>query len=765
MQTNLGKSITINENVTETNQKILTQAIEEYNNQATYSGGCSGFVDSVLKGVKIMNNYTPNSDIWYNHIDTVSAQLKDGYKIQLIAENKNYVPDDNGNDIDWAKALNAELMPGDIICGQAAETDKDGNITKHLGGHMAIFLGNAKDLTTLNSKKYINPDLKRKDVGGTENGNWLVYAPDVNTNPRINAYSLLFRSNTNTKKKCNKLRVYRIVKAKTDETTYSLRLRKNGGTLSAKFKVNGTTITTDDKGNFTTVTGLSNTDKNGNIKVNSIRTDEYEIYESVQPKGYVNNWERAMTLKVETAEIDGKYQISKMYVERTGIVNKSHVIEPGTTSYYPFGTNGGLIINSHRVGKDSAGNYNSVGVIEMYFTDNEEPPVNNTYNISLTKIDENGCTVPNAFFDTTYEYINPAKHFSQMDAAKAGEDTKANYLFYVTGKAKLNDYHHGPLKSATVSSGGKIPISPIIASSSNALGIEAAAKSYNYPNLIFLDEYGNTLNNCKFENDEFLIEDRYTFKEKKLAGYIQDTNKYEIIVTKAYSVNGSTSGKYKGYIKRVVVNRNGYEIIKRTYKVTGEFDTINSFGPPGDSNVHITIDGSGKDIDNVKINVTLENRKITGSYNLYVGKKSSYNDYLQDANHVTQEIKREDNLAGAKFLVEIQSNGASQQYSQIITSIDGYWNEGNNIPINITNTYKDYIHIKELSPPDGYSTGEITEIWMQVYKKEENNKYVVDYVTYDFGKDGKGRYSKRKYARICIIRKSDWTQCRIYEIK
>lgn len=276
VQTNLGEAITtIAPN--DINIEILKQAISEYNDEKTYSNGCSEFVDTVLQNAGILSSGKPNSQVWYN--DYKAININSNYKIIEVARNNNF------NSDDWTDAFNGVgLMPGDIICGRTSGDT---------GGHMAIYLGNAESYTKLN--QYMNDygvgTFSNRNIGGTVKGNWLVYATWEGGTSKINAYSNLFKSGTTVK--CSKLVVYRFEKAEPNPTTYSLRLRKNGGSLSATFDVTYNNITksttTAANGSYTKVTTIGN---NGDVEVNKNNygnEDIYTIKESSQPVGYNND--------------------------------------------------------------------------------------------------------------------------------------------------------------------------------------------------------------------------------------------------------------------------------------------------------------------------------------------------------------------------------------------------------------------------------------------------------------------------------------------
>ena len=776
VQTNLGEAY----NLTGTN--IIKAGLDLAQGNTGYD--CSGFVNEVLKrnGVTAINGKAiPTSVGGWSGASNYTDQNGNKHTItRVVTDAKRKIGTKGNRGDSWYTAIKNSgydpdnLQMGDIIAGT---------------GHMFIYLGKYDSITALKNdltskgidwSKYSDVRILQWDVNNNYYGGkyWYIegnkgsgYSAKAATNGiscKRNGYDVPFIRNYGWSEETGEsigmgtINVYRLSQPTPNPTTYSLRLRKNGGSLSAKFDVNGKTITTADNGNYTTVTGLSNTDKDGNITVNSKRIDEYQIKElDPAPDGYVNNWGSTMTLKVETAEIDGKYQISKMYVERTGVANSSHEIEAGTTSYYPFGTNAGLIINSHRVGKDSAGNYNGAGVIEMYFTDNKVPPSVNTYNISLNKTDDDGNIIPSATFSTSYDYIKPAEDFSQIKGY-AMSDTK--YLFWYNGDKnylKLQSYFRKEDNNRTIKSGGFITNESVsVGSTDRNFSLDAGRYAFNnsYKPITFYDENENEFYNCKFKNGKFIIIDKYTFKENKLDGYILDNNTYTVEVEKTYdednpfvAVNVGNNGivlgekTFYGKITNISIkNGNGNVILSTNISyVSDGYSKFNIVKTQWTDNTassgNITVKVRPGNAGNINIDISEKNKKKEGSYNLYIGKKSSDKYATQSTNSYNNpKVQPEyDNIAGAVFKVEKWLNGESQSTTDYITSVNNYWNDGNFYPIKMTNTITDRIHITEVSPPKGYTAGIVRQIWIDVYKEEKDNEYVIQKVNYTFrDKDG-----------------------------
>ena len=698
-----------------------------------------------------MSSGKPNSQVWYN--DYKAININSNYKIIEVARNNNF------NSDDWTDAFNGVgLMPGDIICGRTSGDT---------GGHMAIYLGNADSYTRLN--QYMNDygvgTFSNRNIGGTVKGNWLVYATWEGGTSKINAYSNLFKSGTTVK--CSKLVVYRFEKAEPNPTTYSLRLTKNGNLGGAQFAVvnkvsNASTTITTKSGSYTKVTGLGgNMDSTGEINVNSEGLDVYAIREWSAPDGYNNDWNFDIYLGVQKGKVDNKYQISKIkvstninYVKNTN-TSDWKTVTGSSQIYYPDikdHASGSLIVDYHGVGKNDAGEYNSLGVISLVFKDDINPPETNTYNVTLTKTDENGNIIPEGKFDVSYNYINPTQYFTYQNACEEKNNvTDADYLFTSTHpddwwEYQLNNYHWGNTDKIyggdiVVNSNNKIVNNGvIIANNFTNFGLQTAAdriakgESINFTR-VYKNEKIDLSPQVYFKDKEFIIEDSYNFKEQKIAGYEQDYNIYTIVVTKAYSIDSSVgTGKYKGYIKSVLVKCNGYDKIKRVYNQNGDFVAENSYNAGGVFPVDIDIKGVGRNVDEVNINIKLKNKKITGSYNLYIGKKSSDKYEARRINGQNKpEVQPEyDNIAGAVFKVEKWLNGESQSTTDYITSVDNYWNDGNFYPIKMTNTITDKIHITEVSPPKGYTAGKVRQIWIDVYKEEKDNEYVIQKVEYTF---------------------------------
>ena len=345
LQTNLGEAInevSISDNTA--NKTIISKAVELYNEGNGYESGCSHFVDAVLKEAGLLKNTdTPNTYNWYNN---TGITINGDYTLQTIAENANF------SQSDWTTALgNASLMPGDIICGEATEKDKYGNVT-HVGGHMIIFLGYASpNIAALNTHLGTNFYTNRP-VGGITSGYWYVYVESEKDSkgtvyhPKLNAYSKIFKSNeTHPEKNCNKIKVYRFVKNTTPpppppkEGRYHLGIKKfernmdsNPTTLDSMYKVNCYQKTKDGKetlkdtqypssnANFARVKGMisdreETIDGENYIKIDENNEyDKYEIWEHAKPKGYINDLEY-ITLKMTFANSDSRRVIQFVYAD------------------------------------------------------------------------------------------------------------------------------------------------------------------------------------------------------------------------------------------------------------------------------------------------------------------------------------------------------------------------------------------------------------------------------------------------------------------
>lgn len=788
VQTNLGKSIIVDESINDNNRDIIQgiahEAASRYNGQATYSGGCSGFVDSVLKGAGLMNNYQPNSDVWYNHMDTIQTYLKDGYNINLIAENKNYFPDEDGNEINWSEVLGSNtIKPGDILCGQCAETDKDGNIlydekgkVKHLGGHMAIFLGKADSLDNLNNKSYIK-DQKFKNIKTIKatNGYWLAYVPDLGEKPLISAYGKLFRSNETKKKRCNQLRVYRITKKTPDNTKYSIRLRKNSGSLGATFSVNNQDVNVTNNGSYTTVKNIDNIDSNGDVKVNSEGTDTYTIYEKDAPKGYNNDHgeNSKIVIKVNKVLKDNKYQIGSISVN--GI---QRGIDGDSTQIY---NDGKLIINAHGVGATSDGKYNGVGVIDCYFIDTIEPPKTNNYSITLNKTDENGIQIPSASFTTSCMYTTVPKYLYPIDE----DDTYSNdALFYHYNFDKPDEEftlywkkHTTIIDNQQVNSGNYITSSVPVGTTDGSL-VQQLERLCLTDREQLVKQAGPVSYGISsvWGRDAVYIWDEYTFSENKIDGYVYNPEKYTIIVGKEYAkdfdytaLNSDlTTSKFYGRVKFIKIkNSSGHEIASTNINYTWDsnlMDGAHVISTNWNNNTctanGITVKISTGTSGNLNIDISEKNDRKTGSYNIYFGKKSAYEDIYEETNHLNNEIPIKNqqtgysNLAGAKFKVEVWQNDADPSkvaptYQNTYTSDDFKWEQ---LSFNITQTGTDRIHITEEAPPDGYNFNKTRQIWIDVVKAENDKNYYVSSMNYSFrdeNGDAISQYSTTNCGGVC----------------
>ncbi len=246
--------------------------------------------------------------------------------------------------------------------------------------------------------------------------------------------------------------------------------------------------------------------------------------------------------------------------------------------------------------------------------------------------------------------------------------------------------------------------------------------------VLYAEKVGNILD----------IYDTYYFREYETPeGHITDDSHYELVVVRRYQTTAYIGNNY-GCIADIYLKNNGTEKhIEGSPQYANGTVTKNTL-QLGNASVSLT---SSPNLG-VNIEIKLVNKRKTGSYNLYIGKKSSYKDWGTDEKHNWNQPSMEGLISGATFFVDIWLNGADPDkgdqptMQKTITSVDGLWNDGNNITIPITSASSpDKVRITEWSPPQGYKLGKVRRIWLDINKVEKDDKYVIGDINNTFRED------------------------------
>ena len=284
-------------------------------------------------------------------------------------------------------------------------------------------------------------------------------------------------------------------------------------------------------------------------------------------------------------------------------------------------------------------------------------PEFNSYDINLKKVDEQGNEISSAKFDTTYDYTNaPSKFYSDQ------EDKDALFKENTTTEYVLNSGHRKENNNVT-NSGSNITDGekekPTIGAADSAFCSQALAVK-NTGAKLYADANKKTCDNIAYNSkDDLEITDKYTFKEQKINGYIQDENTYMIKVTKSYNVSLMVTNGDKTYFGRI----SKVELYKKdgnketlltstniTYKIEGNTTTAIT-AEWGDNHEttsgNVTVKLEFPTGSNVSIKVKEKNKK-NASYSLNIMKK--------DSNSTKAGDEVSDALGGASFNVELYKN-------------------------------------------------------------------------------------------------------------
>ena len=655
--------------------------------------------------------------------------------------------DKNGTKTTWySKIANVDELPiGTVVSGHG-----DGNTS----GHVFIYIGKASTYDELrtNIKNQYKIDLPANDGnknkfdirGGNDSTGGQYWYIEGNTVEHVRIRNFNWNvKNDNDVKNMKYIKVWKITE-NDSPSSYSIRVTKNGGIAGAKFvtlrKINNaysdTTETTTKAGTYQTVTGLKNMNEKGDITVDKEGLDVYKIYESEQPNGYKNDWKNGIYLGVKKELKDNQYQITKVAISK----NESDVTNENSGKWTSATGNtqqirsiDGLIVNFHGIGNTSDGKYNQLGVISLFFDDTRETPQINSYNVSITKVDENGNVIPNASFTSSYHYEEPANTFDKF----AQEDSYIDNVYLVN-----DDYEHNK-SEFSVNSGDSIIKNVTIGSGTkNGSGVGSeftlganAAKLAN-PNLRFSQqEY------TYFIGSHIAIKDVYRFSENKVDGYVRDYKKYTLEIEKYYDQqytlvadNGVT---YWGRISKVSIS-DGTTTVPIEFKYNGnKLQAPNQSITVGNATVNINIyDNGGANID-----IKLKNKSVEGSYKIYYGKKSQYEDLSKYT--ASTEIQGTKNLNGANFTVKKYLDGnLDMEHPDDVVNVTSEGKKWEYFTVNTKSLQTDRFRIIENLPPDQYAEGMVSQVWIDVYKTETDNKIVVDHMEISF-RDKNGNFVRK----------------------
>ena len=586
-------------------------------------------------------------------------------------------------------------------------------------GHVFIYLGKAKSYDDLKSnlKTRYNLDLPvykasyidAKDIDADNGGSYWYIEGNATTN-MVKIRNFSWKGTIKGAKNLTYVRVWKITQPKGHYKIGVFKLSSNDD------KIGGAKFTIEQKisGNWKKPTGLGNSSNeitcnggtNGNFgelystDVNEGNSwDTYRIKETAAPSGYKISYTGYVYLSLYKESWGNKYQVTKI---RLGTSENQWNEYDLKTKSETYEVNDSVSVQAHK-GDDGVLD----NVINFVVKDEkEENFIGNTYNATITKIDADTGDSLDATFKIISEKINiinpnfsDGSRFYTYDQIKNEQiDYDKSETIVATGKKISN-------KNITIGSNHK----------DGANDLFAYAKMYDGAHVSLNQRYSFY---CDMDRG-LSIADSFDIQEYQSPnGYISDESTYSVHIYKTY--NSTKHNGYYGYISNISISHKGKSV--QLLNITnGQMLSLDNLY------IYVNEKNGGFDFD-----IKLKNKKITGSYNLYIGKKSSYNDYVTDASNNFKEITCSDNLAGAKFKVEMYLNGASYPDTRYIESVDKLWNDGKEISVNITNTTTDRFYIEEVTPPTGYNYDKVKKIWIDVHKKESDNKYVIDYIDYTF---------------------------------
>lgn len=748
VQTNLGKAQTSNYPIT--GKELVEQALKQVGKNGI---DCSDLINTALKAcggtnIQYGSSYGWNSGLFQY---TMNGQ---NYKAEDLGSQFGYRPTGNQGkeNTKWYSKIESpeSLKIGTVISGRATE-----NIYSR--GHVFIYLGKANsydalksDLKTqydLNLPNYNSRYVDARDIEGDNGGPyWYIEGNQTTNIVKIRNFSWKVNNDKNSVKNLTYIRVWNITdEPEPEPSSYSLRLskknRSNGSLNGATFTVertnkNKTVTVSSTSDDYVNVIGL---DKNGekDIVINDDTTvDKYIITEKDAPDGYKINTNKLyleVTRKLENNEYK-IYQV-KMKTDKDNTWRIRGAGDDSTTEKFDDYT-----IQFHGTGEK-----NKVGVIAIYAIDDEVPPTKNNYRVKLKKVDENGNEITNARFDTYGYFTNPGDDAEDYFINTTDDYTPKGYTTY-----DIQARFKGVINNKNIKSGEQITKPdnlPIIASTSSKFesGVRALCSTSNTYLDANIDTYTDVGEFIKTNGYGLKLYDAYVFKENGVSGYIRDYNEYKLKITKeyagAYTIQHANDGKaYFGRISEITLSGGGKSA---TTKITynGQEATSTTYTVElNNGNVSATLtynnDGSA-DIEIQEKNDTKE-----GSYQVYYGKKSKYEDIWSESNAGITEITCKNNIEGAQFRIEKYYAGNTNLScpDEVVTetSKKDVWNM---FEVKTKSLATDRFHIIETSPPSQYGEQLVKQIWMDVHKTERDNKIVVDHIEVSF-RNEKGEFVK-----------------------
>ena len=707
VQTNLGKAQTSNYPIT--GRDLVGKALKYIGKDKE----CSELLVDSLKGL----GATPSC--------TTSAEWNAG-DFKYTFNGTEYSPKELGTTSSngstttkwFGKVENPDnLEIGTVISGSG--NAKKGTKIPYGSGHVFIYLGKANSYNDLKSnlKTRYNLDLPNynatfideKKIDADNGGSYWYIEGNAATN-MVKIRNFSWKGTIKGAKNLTYVRVWKITQPKGHYKIGVFKLSTNND------KIGGAKFTIEQKisGNWKKPTGLGNSSNeitcnggtNGNFgqlydtDVNEGNSwDTYRIKETAAPSGYKISYTGYVYLSLYKESWGNKYQVTKIRLGTSENQCNEYDLKTKSETYE---VNDSVSVQAHKGDDGEIDN-----VINFVVKDEKEENFNgNTYNATITKIDEDTGASLYASFKIHSEKINIINP-NFADGSR----------FYTYDQIK-NEQINYDVSDTFAATGDKISNNDITIGSTHKKGAEnlfANAKMY---------DGGHTSLNNKYDfycdmNAGLTIADRFDIQEwQSPMGYTSDESSYSVNVYKTY--NTTKKNGYYGYISQISISHNGNDV--RLQNITnGQTLSLDNLC------IYVNEKNGGFNFD-----IKFKNKKITGSYNLYIGKKSSYNDYMTDASNNFKEITCSDNLAGAKFKVEMYLNGASYPDTRDIESVNNLWNDGKEISVNITNTTTDRFYIEEVTPPTGYNYGKVKKIGIDVHKKESDNKYVIDYIDYSF---------------------------------
>lgn len=740
VQTNLGEAQTSNYQIT--GKELVEQALKQVGKSGI---DCSGLINTALKAcggtnIQYGSSYGWNSGLFQY---TMNGQ---NYKAEDLGYQFGYTGNQGKENTKWYSKIESpeNLKIGTVISGRATEDTNS-------RGHVFIYLGkadtydalksNLKTQYDLNLPNYNSRYVDARDINGNNGGPyWYIEGNQTTNIVKIRNFSWSVNNDQNSVKNLTYIRVWNITdEPEPEPSSYSLRLskkdRSDKSLAGAQFKVtrtntNKTAIVNSTTGNYVDVLGL---DKDGSkdIAVNDAKTvDKYTIEETTAPNGYVKNTNK-LYLEVTRIFKDNEYKIYqvKMSTDKhpTGITRGA---DDNTTTEK---------IDEYTIQFHSTGKTNKVGVIAIYAINDEQPHINN-YSVKLKKVDENGYEIKNATFNTHYYYTQPG-------------DKIDNYLYYLRTDTGIGaDFYNIQPRykaegSKTLKSGADFGVTPQIGSTDGtfAAGILATVmESKNAGKDARIDSKISNYTNAYLNyEDKIHLIDRYEFQENKISGYKYDNATYAVEITKSYSITDIDSTNAYGYLGRIVkisiVKVGTSERADTEIVYEGSKAKKNSFSV---SYNNITANLNFNSNGSVNIEIQEKNDTEEGSYQVYYGKKSKYEDIWGESNAGSTEITCKNNIEGAQFRIEKYYAGNTNVScpDEVVTetSKKDVWNM---FEVKTKSLATDRFHIIETSPPSQYGEQLVKQIWMDVYKTERDNKIVVDHIEVSF-RNEKGEFVK-----------------------